>query len=101
MKKYPGIQRACTTIAQCNNGIRRDRSEEQQIAEYEKWLEEYAEKAGIPEPLMEAIDEWLMGLTDNLLLVVCDGEATEMEVLMKAAPPQTNDMLNCYFEEVC
>ena len=93
--QHPGIERACLHIALCNGGINRERSVGRVQGEIWMWLRDQ------PQDNFAAISDWLLGLSDEDLDTVCDGEESEMEALMVAAPEGTNKLLNRYFDEVC
>lgn len=92
---YPGIARATLLIALDNGGINRNRSEEQQRVDLAKWIDR-----GGHGPLAP-IDNWLAGLTNEQLEIVCCGEDRERAAVMVYAPRGTDDLLNAYFDEVC
>lgn len=92
---YPGISRATLLIALDNGGINRNRSEKRQQRDLLRFLERQ------PQEILPAIDEWLSGLSKDDLETACCGEESEMEELLKDAPPFTDKLLNDYFEEAC
>ncbi|TIM13840.1 MAG: hypothetical protein E5Y67_15275 [Mesorhizobium sp.] len=93
--KYPGIKRAALEIAYDNGGINRMRSEKTMLGELARFLERQ------PEEILPAIDAWLSALSGDDLQTVCAGEQSEVEVLLRGAPPFTDSLLNDYFDEVC
>lgn len=97
---YEGIAKACREIAYCNNGIRRDRPEEQQAREFEEWFGCWV-KDRLSHDALQLMSDWLLALNEDDLLTVCDGEETEREALMASAHPMLNELLNAYFDEVC
>ena len=92
---YPGIARAALQIALDNGGIHRGRSVDQMKKELHRWL------AGQPEEEIQPIDAWLSSLSDEDLSTVCCGERSDVEEVLSAAPPFTDDFLDRYFNEVC
>lgn len=92
---YPGIWRAAREIAYCNGGVNRYRSERQVEREFKAWIAKQPS-----DPLM-LIDVFLSSLTDDVLNTLCDGEESEVDTILRNAPPFTDDLLNRYFNEVC
>lgn len=92
---YPGIKRAAIEIALDNGGINRDRSMSQMLADFGNWLEDQ------DQAILPSIDAWLTDLSEDDLSTVCCGEHSDMQRLIKSAPPGTDDLLNRYFDEVC
>jgi hypothetical protein len=90
------IRKACLLISYSNGGVNRYREEHQVLREMQRFIDSrpYNEE-------LKAIDAWLGTLTENQLETVCDGEQSEIDEIMKTAPPFAESLLHEYFEEVC
>ncbi len=51
--------------------------------------------------MLEPIEAWLAGLSDEEVQWVCSGGEAEGQELLASAPPFTDDLLTRYFEDVC
>lgn len=97
MGKYPHIERAAITIAYANGCINRDTPEEKVWLRVERFLGsgEYANDT------LSHINEWLGGLSEHDLGVICDGEQDEMQKILRGAPRLTAALLEAIFHHVC
>ena len=100
-RKYPGIARACTRLAYCCNGINCNRSEADQLKDYDAWIKTYAKKAKLTSYHLSRASRWISRLTNDELDVLVDGEDSECKALMRTAPAFLDDLLNAYFEGPC
>lgn len=95
--KYPAITKACLEISYDNGGVNRDRSEKKVLREMAAFLDRWPQG---PEHLAP-IEAWLAQRADAEIETICCGEHTEMQALLKDAPPFTGQLLADYFEQVC
>ncbi len=93
--RYPGILRATLAIAYDNGGVNRDRPERAVRDALVLYLAGYPTQA-----LLDPIDAWLSGLSDEALETCCAGEDTDRATLLAGAPDGANALLNEIFERV-
>lgn len=94
---FPGIARACFTIAIDNGGINRDRGAHRWAQEYSAFID--GRMAAAEE--LPGIDAWLLGLSAEELDTVCAGEASEADAILSGGPAAARDILDDYFDQVC
>ncbi|TDW20374.1 hypothetical protein EV128_1254 [Rhizobium azibense] len=93
---YPGIKRACLAITYANGGINRHRPETQVLHLMGLWLGENFHRRDL-----KRIDAWLAAKTDAEIEILADGEESESKALLVGSPPETDELLEDYFENVC
>jgi hypothetical protein len=94
-KRLPGITRAYLAMERCNGGINRYRGERSAL----NYLERCIVKDGLDVAMdLPAIDTYFTKLTDDELLLVVDGEETECQEFMRAAPAGADAFLNAMFD---
>lgn len=92
--RFPGIAKAALEMAFANGGVNRHRREVDVL----KDLEGVLAFSGVDMAMdLTAISAWLDTLADDHLLVVADGEETEMQNLLVGAPAGTDELLNEIF----
>jgi hypothetical protein len=96
LAKVPGILKACEAIALDNGAINRNRSSMDHAKEVGMWLDEVKDQFDLV-----MIDAWFSGLSEEDLDTACNGVDEAMVEICKTAPPNTDEFLNLYFNEVC
>jgi hypothetical protein len=98
---YPGIERAALEIAYCNGGVNRDRTEQDVREEFRLFLGLFIQiNPTYTLAVLEAIDAWLKGLSDEDLNDLCDGELEATPRIFPGIPPLTDGLLNEIFDKV-
>jgi hypothetical protein len=96
VRKYPAISKAALEMSYCNGGVNRDRREADVLRSLDAWLSDGPDLAlDLP-----AIDAWLATLDDEQLQTAVDGEESEAEQIVSAAPPGTSRLLTDIFDNV-
>lgn len=90
------IRKACLLISYSNGGVNRYRTETKVLREMQQFIDTRPYNSEL-----KVIDAWLGTLTEGQLEIVCDGEQSEMDAIMKGAPAFTETLLHDYFEDVC
>jgi hypothetical protein len=94
VKSFPGIRRAALEIAYDNGCINRFQSETKALRKVDRFI------SGQPLDLIEQMDVWLSGLSDEEISDACcggDGEPERLAV-MAGAPPFADGILDDIFE---
>lgn len=93
--RLPGISKAVILMERCNGGVNRYRTEGDVL----KALARAIETDGLDIAMnLPAIDAYFTALPDDELLTVVDGEETERDELMKAAPDGADAFLQAIFD---
>jgi hypothetical protein len=96
-KDYPHITEAAIAMCACNGALNRLTPQEQLLVR----LDYVLGAEGVYAEDLTRIDAWLATLTSDQLSVLVDGEETEMQALVAAAPEHTEGlMLDIYNELV-
>lgn len=93
--RYPGIAKAAIEMAYDNGGVTRARPERVTVEELDAVLVSDGFDVAFD---IQAINDWLLALSEDKLLVAVAGEHSEVAELMLRAPPGTDDLLNAIFD---
>jgi hypothetical protein len=105
-KSILGIRRAALEMAYDNGAINRERSEEDFLKRLEEWLSNSCatiDHSGLRTSFiisLNEIDAWLVGISDEAMLIICSGEEVDAKTALFKAPQGTDALLNAIFEEV-
>lgn len=95
--KHPNLKEVCVTMACCNGGINRERTE----AGFLRKAERIVFAVGHAPEDMAAIEWWLASLTEEQRNTLADGEYAENQALLATAPHGAflDGILNRVFDE--